>query len=475
MTSSATTPTETDICVIGAGAGGLSVAAGASLMGARVVLVERHRMGGDCLYSGCVPSKALIAAAHSVASAASAKAFGIEFGPPRINAAAVIDHVQEVIASIAPVDSPERYRGFGVDVVLAEARFTGPNEIEAGGRRIRAKRFVIATGSAPSVPPIPGLKEVPYFTNETIFTNKSAISHLVVIGAGPIGLEMAQAHRRLGAEVTVLDAGPALANDDPELVALVLRRLRHEGVDLHENVAIARIESSNTGVVVHLADGRNIEGSHLLVAAGRRPVLDSLNLAAAGVEHDRKGIKVDQRLRSSNSRIYAVGDCCGGPQFTHAAGYQAGIILRNILFRLPAKVDYSAMPHATYTDPELAAVGLSEDAARKAVGGITILRFPFAENDRARAERQTEGMIKVITDRKGRILGAAIAGPHAGELVLPWVLALSKRLKIGDMAGVIAPYPTLSEVSKRAAGAYFTPKLFSEFTRKIVRFLLSFG
>jgi pyruvate/2-oxoglutarate dehydrogenase complex dihydrolipoamide dehydrogenase (E3) component len=469
---------EPDLCIIGAGAAGLSVAAGASQMGAPTVLIEAGRMGGDCLNSGCVPSKALLAAAHAADAVRHGARFGVDGHEPAIDFTRVHDHVHETIAAIAPVDSQERFEGLGVTVIRARAQFTGPRELTAGETVVRARRFVIATGSVPMVPPIPGLAEVPFATNETIFERTAAPAHLLVIGGGPIGCELAQAHRRLGAAVTVLDLGPILPKDDPELAEVVRARLLSEGVALHERVKIETVEAAGNGIALRFeaeGESRRVEGSDLLVAAGRAPVVDDLGLEQAGVEHDRKGIKVDARLRTTNQRIFAIGDVAGGPQFTHIGSYHAGIVIRNALFRLPAKVDYSALPWVTYTDPELAHVGRTEADARAAGETIEVLRMPFADNDRARAERATEGLIKVVLGSRGRILGASVVGAHAGELILPWGLAISQQLKIGALANVIAPYPTRGEISKRVAGSWYAPKLFSDRTRRLVRFLARFG
>jgi pyruvate/2-oxoglutarate dehydrogenase complex dihydrolipoamide dehydrogenase (E3) component len=469
---------EPDLCIIGAGAAGLSVAAGASQMGASTVLIEAGRMGGDCLNTGCVPSKALLAAAHAADGIRRGAEFGVDGHEPAIDFPRVHDHVHEAIAAIAPVDSQERFEGFGVTVLRERARFVGPRELVAGEVRVRARRFVVATGSVPLVPPIPGLAEVPFATNETVFERTAAPAHLLVIGGGPIGCELAQAHRRLGAAVSVLDLGPILPKDDPELTMVVRDRLLAEGVSLHERVEIEAVEPAGNGIAIRFRSNgasRRLEGSDLLVAAGRSPVVGDLGLEEAGVAHDRKGITVDARLRTTNRRIFAVGDVAGGPQFTHVGNYHAGIVIRNVLFRLPAKVDYRALPWVTYTDPELAHVGMSEAAARDAGETVEVLRMPFAENDRAHAERATEGLIKVVLGRRGRILGASIVGAHAGELILPWQLAIAQKLKIGAIATAIAPYPTRGEISKRVAGSWYAPKLFSERTRRLVRFLARFG
>jgi pyruvate/2-oxoglutarate dehydrogenase complex dihydrolipoamide dehydrogenase (E3) component len=470
---------EADICIVGGGSAGLSVAAGASQMGAKTVLIEAGKMGGDCLNYGCVPSKALLAAGHVAQAIRGAGAFGVNGHEPAIDFARVHDHVHEVIAKIAPNDSQERFEGLGVRVIRARASFTGPDEVAAGGVRVRARRFVVATGSRPVAPSVPGLDRVPYFTNETIFDNRVQPEHLIVIGGGPIGSEMAQAHRRLGARVSVLQRGVILPKDDPELTAVVRERFMAEGIALFERAAVERVERRGNGVAVTVRpDGREavrLEGSDLLVAAGRRADVEGLNLAAEGVEHGERGIKVDARLRTTNKKVYAVGDVVGGYQFTHLAAYHAGIVIRNALFRLPAKVDYGALPWVTYTDPELAHVGLTEAKARERGESVEVLRWTFEDNDRAQTERRTEGLVKVVATKRGRVLGASIVGPRAGELIPPWVLAIGRKLKVGALAGAIVPYPTLSEVSKRAAGNFYAPKLFSTKTRMLVRFLARFG
>lgn len=468
-----------DICVIGAGSGGLSVAAGAVQMGAKVVLIEKGKMGGDCLNTGCVPSKALLAAGHAAENARSASRFGVSTGPVEIDFGRAIDHVHSVISGIAPHDSVERFEELGCTVIQAEARFTGPAEVVAGETTIKAKRFVIATGSRAAVPPIPGLESVCYLTNETIFENRVRPDHLIIIGGGPIGLEMAQAHHQLGAKVTVIEMGTILPKDDPDLVAVVRDRIKADGISLYEHAKTKEVLEVNDqirAVIEHEGIEITLEGSHLLLAAGRKPNVENLGLKDAGIDRSEQGISVDARLRTSNHKVFAIGDVTGGLQFTHMAGYDAGIVIRNALFRLPAKVDHSAVPWVTYTNPELAQVGLTEMAARKKFGDdIRVVTWDYAENDRARAEADTTGFIKVTTTRKGRILGAAIVGRQAGELIGVWSLAISKKMKIGAIAGMIAPYPTLGEISKRVAGAWYTPSLFGEKTRKLVRFLLKFA
>ena len=451
---------DTDICVIGAGSGGLSVAAGAVQMGARVVLIEGAEMGGDCLNTGCVPSKALIAAANA-AQALRAGFAGVPGREPSVDFAAVKDHVQAVIDVIAPVDSQQRFEGLGCTVLRAWAKFTGPREVQAGDTTVRARRFVIATGSRAFVPPIQGVDKVPFFTNETIFALRDRPAHLLVIGGGPIGMEMAQAHRRLGCKVTVIEGAQALGREDPEMAAVVLDALRAEGIEIREGQGVVRLAGTEGAVEVTLADGTSVTGSHLLMAVGRQAHLDGLGLEAAGVDHDRKGVTVDARLRSvSNRRVFAIGDVSGGLQFTHVAAYHAGIVIRQAVLGLPAKATMRAMPRATYTAPELAQVGLTEAEAREAHGdAVQVVRAEFAHNDRAIAGRQGKGLVKVMVV-KGRPVGAGIVGAQAGELIGLWALAISAKLKMSAIAGMVAPYPTLGEVSKRAAGAYFSPKLF---------------
>jgi pyruvate/2-oxoglutarate dehydrogenase complex dihydrolipoamide dehydrogenase (E3) component len=444
-------------------------------MGAKVVLIERGLMGGDCLNFGCVPSKSLLAAARLADLARRGAALGITSPRPDIDFADAAEGVQEVIAAIAPNDSAERFEGLGVRVLRREARFTSRRTMHAGETEIRPRRFVIATGSHPAIPAIPGLTDIPYLTNETIFANRERPDHLIVVGGGPIGIEMAQAHRRLGARVTVLDVGPVLPRDDPELVASLTGHLIGEGIAIRPDIQIVGIERNAEDIIVRLAGGERVAGSHLLVAAGRRPTIEALDLAAAGIEATAKGITVDARLRTTNPRAFAIGDVAGGPQFTHIALYHAGIVIRNALFRLPARVDYRALPWVTYTDPELAQVGLTEAAARAAGENAHVLRWPFSENDRAQTERDTGGLVKVVLGRGGRVLGASILGAGAGDLILPWALAVSQKLKIGALANLIVPYPTRGEASKRAAGCYYTPTLFSPRTRRFVRFLARFG
>ena len=462
----------TDILVIGAGSGGLSVAAGAVQMGAKVTLLEGHKMGGDCLNFGCVPSKALIASGKAAHAQAHASAYGVANAEPQVDYAAAKDHVADVIAQIEPVDSQERFEGLGVQVIREFGEFISPTEVKAGEHTITARRIVIATGSRPFVPPIPGLEDVPYETNETIFELREKPEHLLIIGGGPIGMEMAQAHIRLGSKVTVIEGAKALGKDDPELAEVVLNTLRDEGVVIEEDAMAEKITGTSSAVEVHAKDGRVFKGSHLLMAVGRKSNTDKLNLDAAGIETTRTGIKVDDGLRTTNKKVYAIGDVAGGLQFTHVAGYHAGIIIRSMLFALPSKTKTAHIPWATYTDPELSQVGLTEAQAREAHGDrLEVVRFDYHHNDRAIAERKTKGFIKVMVV-KGRPVGVSIVGYQAGELINLWSLVIANKLKMSQVAAMVSPYPTIGEVNKRAAGAYFSPRLFDNPTvKKVVGFV----
>lgn len=456
-----------DLLILGAGSGGLSVAAGASQMGADVILCEGHEMGGDCLNYGCVPSKAVIAAAARAQAMRRAAPYGIAPVDPQVDYAATKDHVRAVIDQIAPVDSQERFEGFGVRVIRDYARFVSAAEVEAGGFRITARRIVIATGSSPLVPPIPGLADVPYLTNETLWTLRERPDHLLIIGGGPIGVEMAQAHVRLGCKVTVIEGAKALGRDDPEAAAFVLDALRAEGVEIVEN---AQVSAIHPGPRVETADGRIFDGSHLLVAVGRKANVERLNLAAAGIETTKTGIKVDASLKTTNRRVYAIGDVAGGMQFTHLAGYHAGIVVRSAVLGLPAKARTDHIPRATYTQPELAQIGLTEAEARAAHGDrLDVARFDFHHNDRLIAERAAHGFIKAMVV-KGRPVGVTIVGPQAGELVNLWSLVIANNLKMSAVSAMVSPYPTVGEINKRVAGAYFSPKLFDNpLVKKVVR------
>ena len=463
---------KTDLCIIGGGSGGLSVAAGAVQMGADVVLVEGHKMGGDCLNYGCVPSKALIAAGKHAHAMTTGRKFGVVPVIPRVDYAAAKDHVRSVIAGIEPHDSVERFERLGVKVIEAFGSFISPTELQAGNIIITARRFVISTGSSPLVPPIPGLDDVPYYTNEDIFDLREQPKHLIVIGGGPIGMEMAQTHHRLGSRVTVLEGAKALGNDDPEAVAVVLENIRAEGVEIVEDALVSAVYGKAGSIRVETKDGLTYTGSHLLVAVGRQPNLEKLNLASAGIASLSGGIKVDASLKTTNKKVYAIGDVTAGLQFTHVAGYHAGVVIRSALFGLRSKQRTDHIPWATYTEPELAQVGLTEAQALDVYGKkLEVVKFNYDANDRARAELKTKGFVKVMVV-KGKPLGATIAGAQAGELIQVWALAIANKMKMRAVVGMVSPYPTLGEVNKCVAGSYFAPSLFeSGFLKRFVRFV----
>ncbi len=467
-----------DICIIGAGSAGLSVAAGAAAFGVPVVLIERGQMGGECLNTGCVPSKALIAAAKHAHAVRKAAEFGVIAGEPLIDFDKVRAHVHSVIDAIAPNDSAERFTAMGVTVIKADARFIDRDSVIAGGYTIRARRFVIATGSAPLILPVPGLAGIDYLTNETLFDLKSLPQHLVIIGAGPVGMEMAQAHRRLGARVTVVDAGRALAKEDPELAGIVLERLRDEGIEIVEHSRVLSAEKTANSVRLHCETpgGRiAIDGSALLVAAGKTGNTTGLGLEAAGIAVTAAGIAVDGRLRTANRRVYAIGDAAGGLQFTHAANYHASLVLREILFRLPGRENRDIVPRTTFTDPEIASAGLGEEEARARYGQVNVLRWSYADNDRAQAERRTAGLIKIITGRRGRIIGVGIAGAGAAEMIATWSVIIANGQRLSHVRNAIVPYPAMAEIGKRAVIAYYEPLTRTPFVRAIIRLLRRFG
>lgn len=473
-----TTVLNPDICVIGGGAAGLSVAAGAAAFGVPVVLIERGLMGGDCLNHGCVPSKTLIAAARHAQAIRVADRFGLAASEPVVDCERLHSRIHEVIAGIAPHDSVERFTGLGVQVLQCSARFIDENTIAAGDHLVRARRFVIATGSAPAIPDIPGLDALPFLTNETLFDLKRLPGHLVIVGAGPVGIEMAQAYHRLGAAVTVIENRQALAHADPELASIAIAALRDEGVVLHEATTIGAAEHEGGRIVLRCRKASGVfqvEGSDLLIAAGRRPNHASLGLSAAGIDHNAKGIVVRPDLRTSNRRVYAIGDAAGGLQFTHVASYHARLVLQQMMFRLPAREDRAIVPRVMYTDPEIAEVGLSEAEAREKFGAIDVIRTDLALSDRGRTDGVEAGLVKIVVGRRGRILGAGIAAPGAGELISMWSLAVANRMTLKQVRGYVAPYPTLSEIGKQAAISYYAPLAKNAVVRSAIRALRVFG
>jgi pyruvate/2-oxoglutarate dehydrogenase complex dihydrolipoamide dehydrogenase (E3) component len=465
-----------DIAIIGAGSGGLSVAAAAAQFGQKVILFEKGVMGGDCLNYGCIPSKALIAASKHAHDMRNSGKYGIEPVEPEVDFGLVHAYVHSVISAIAPNDSAARFEKLGVRIVKSAARFRDPRSVETTNGVFQARRFVIATGSRAHIPAIPGLADVPYLTNETIFDNKKLPRHLIIIGGGPIGMELAQAHRRLGSSVTVIEAFDALAKDDAELTGIVLENLRNDGVKILEHAAIKRVSRSKAGFAVETVLHGTITGSHLLVAAGRVANVEGLNLEAAGVDYTAHGVSVDKGLRTSQKHIYAVGDVAGGLQFTHVAGYHAGLVIRNALFHLPVRNRTDIIARVTFTDPEFTYIGLTEQAAREKFGdGVRVVRSPFYENDRAQAEGKTTGLVKAVVGRGGRILGVGIVGAQAGELIQPWVLAIAQGLKIQSIAKMVAPYPTLGEANRRVGLNYFSGLASNTHVRRVIKLLSFFG
>nr|WP_310522427.1 FAD-dependent oxidoreductase [Polymorphobacter sp.] len=445
-----------DLVVIGGGAAGLVTSGGAAQLGVRTLLVEQHRLGGECLYTGCVPSKALIAAA-ALAHAGGA----VAWSQARAG-------VQAAISTIEPHDSPERFRGFGVDVVFGRAAFVARNRLQVGERMVTARRFVVATGSDPAVPPIPGLVDVAYCTNDDVFDLAELPEHLLVIGAGVIGCELSQSFVRLGARVTMVDIGAMLPNDDPDAVAVVRAQLLADGVVIHEKVSIAGVSGGAGAISMTLGDGMVISGSHLLVAAGRVARTSGFGLDLAGVEVTKRGITVDKYLRTSNKRIFAIGDCRDGPRLTHAADQDARTVIQNALFPFRKKTDYSALPAATYTDPELAQVGLTEAKARAAHPAVQVLRHDFDHNDRSVTEADMRGFVKIMAVGN-KVVGMTIVGAHAGELLALASFAVSGKLSLSDLANQTYAYPTLAEAIRFAAELPGQAKLFTPTVRRIAQ------
>lgn len=448
-----------DLVVIGGGSGGLVVASLAAQLQAKVALVEKNKLGGDCLWYGCVPSKSLIHAARVAYDVKHSSRFGIYTTPPEINFAEALGHVQGVIAAIQPHDSPERFRSLGVEVIFGSGEFTDRRTFTVNGRPLRARAFVIATGSRPAVPPVPGLTEAGFLTNEKVFSLPERPRSLAVIGAGPIGCELGQAFHRLGAPVhLVASRAQILPKEDPEAAAVVEQQLRSEGIQIYTERRAQRVEvvDGQKHLWIGPRTGEATEElvvDEILVSAGRLPNVETLNLEAAGVTYDAQGIKVNAKLQTANPRIYACGDVIGGYQFTHVAGFEAYYATINSLmlplFPLKA-VDYSTIPWATFTEPELARVGMTEEQARQRYDDVRVLKQPFAGVDRAQAEAATAGFAKFVVRNDGTILGAHLVGPAAGELIHEVILAMRNRLKISAL-GSIHIYPTLSEVNSKAS------------------------
>src|SRR3990167_5026015 len=463
-----------DIAIIGAGAGGLSIASFASQIGLKVILIETNKMGGDCLNTGCVPSKSFIAAAKLARNFSLANQFGIQSEQVKVDFIKVMEHVERVIQHIAKNDSVERFTALGVCVIKAHAQFIDAKTILANDNRITARHIVIATGSRPSIPPITGLNKINFLTNENVFDLREQPSHLIVIGGGPIGCELAQAFLFLGSKVTILEAFTMMPRDEEDCVDMLRDEFKLQGITIHEQIKVLEVKKNNQSIEVIIEKNGTKEivvGSHLLIAAGRLADVSDLQLDKAGVTYTKKGIQVDKRLRTSNKRIYAIGDVIGSYQFTHIANYHASIVIKNMIFKIPASVDYHAIPWVTYTSPELAHAGLMTNEALKKYPQAKILTLNLSENDRAQTERETFGKIKVIVTPKGKILGASILSAHAGELILPWIMLIQGNQSLRHLTEFIIPYPTLNEISKRIASEFYSKKIFSKPMRYVSKLL----
>jgi pyruvate/2-oxoglutarate dehydrogenase complex dihydrolipoamide dehydrogenase (E3) component len=445
--------TEYDLCIIGGGAAGLVTAAGAAALGAKVILIEKNKLGGECLYTGCVPSKALIHSADVAYGIKTAKQAGLSARLNAVKQSKVMQRVADVIKRIEPNDSPERFRDMGVEIVFAEAEFIDGETLSAGERTITARHFVLATGTRPAIPDIVGLETVEYFTHETIFSLQDNIEHLIILGGGPIACEIGQSFSRLGSTVSIIARSGLMPREDGDMTAVVQQQFEAEGIVLHSNVGISQIIKTEQGLAVQLddSDKTTIEGSHLFIATGRKANIEGLGLDHAGVTIKNGCLSLDGRLRTTNRRIFACGDVAGPYLFTHMAEHQAGIVLRNTLFRLPVKSQTKGIPWCTFTSPELARVGLSEQEARSQGIRHEIYSFPFDEIDRAITDDKTAGMAKIITSPRGKILGACIVGPQAGELIAEYALAMSAGLKLSALSKTIHIYPTLAQLNRRVA------------------------
>ena len=466
-----------DMGIIGGGAAGLTVASGAAQLGAKTLLVEKEKdLGGDCLYYGCVPSKTLIRTAQVYQAMKKAGDYGLpRVEVPPVDYQEVRKRIQSVIGTIQKHDSEERFCNLGVKVAFGKPVFVDEQAVRLNGSTYSARHWVIATGSSPGVPRVEGLDQTPFITNKEIFSLEHLPKSMIILGAGPLAIEMAQAFARLGTRVSVVQrSGQILSKEDKDLADEVMQVLISEGVIFYLNAAVVRVgESGNEReVIIKDTQGREVRLSaeKILVALGRDPNLQGLNLDQIGVVFDRKGLKVDDRLRTTQKHIYGAGDVTGEFQFTHAAGYEGGIVISNALFHLPRKADYTFMPRCTYTDPELAVIGMNESAAREAGLEYRVWTEAFVDNDRSLAEGEKAGRIKMILDQNEKPLGVQILGPQAGELLSEWVAVLNGRVKLSTLASAVHPYPTLGEINKRVAGTFFSPKIFSDRIKKGLKF-----
>ena len=448
-----------DLVAIGGGTGGLVTAAGAAYLGLKPALVEKSALGGDCLWTGCVPSKALIASARLARNIDQASTLGLRADGTRREFGVVMERMRAARATVAHHDDPERFRRMGVSVHFGTARFLDASTVEVEGvGRIRSKRFVIATGAVPAIPPIPGLEEADYWTHETVFDQNELPRSVAILGGGPIGLEFAQVFARLGARVTVLEMAPSiLIREDPDVAAFMHRLLTAEGIEIRVGTMATAVRTEGNTTVVETSEGPPVTADRLFVATGRRPLTDGLNLEAAGIRTDKGAVVVDSRLQTSSGSAWAVGDVTGALQFTHVAEQMAKVALRNAIIPGSTKIRYDSVPRVTYTDPEIAHVGMSE--AEAAAEGGTTYRYELDDLDRAIVDASAVGFVKVSADRKGRVLGATIVAHGGGELILPLVMARQHGLTLGRIANTIFPYPTMVEGVKRAAGEYMRSRL----------------
>ncbi len=449
-----------DLLVIGAGSGGLFLASGAAQLGANVVLVEGDQMGGDCLNYGCVPSKALLAAANIAHQVNHSDKFGIKAEIVGSNYAEIMAYVEKKIAAIAPQDSQERFEQMGVKVIRQYAKFKDRKTIIAGEYEITARRIVLATGSKAKIPNIEGLNKVNYLTNETLFDLKKAPNHLAIIGGGPIGLEMAQAHARIGVKTTLIEMSRILQGYDRRFVEPVEQSLIDDGVNIIENTFVNRVEKDKADIKLHLSSGEVLLVSDLLISAGRVPNIEQLALEKAGVHYNEFGVKVDKNLRTTNRSVYAIGDIVEGSRFTHTASYHAGIVLKKILLGLPSKLRTDHIPQVTYTSPEIASVGMNfEDAVKRYGKKVERSCVNLESNDRAITDSKTEGFIEVLLLGR-KLIGCSITAKNAGELISFWAFIIAKNIRISDINAMVPPYPTMGEVNKRVVNEYYAPKIF---------------
>ncbi|RJR24141.1 MAG: FAD-dependent oxidoreductase [Desulfobacteraceae bacterium] len=469
-----------DIGIIGGGAAGLTVASGAAQLGAKTLLVEKEKeLGGDCLHFGCVPSKTLIRSAGACHTMKNSRLFGLPtVEVPPVDFLKVKQRIRSVISTIQKHDSEERFCRLGVRVESGEPIFSDEHSVRLNGRNVSAKNWVLATGSSPERPSIEGLEKTAYLTNREIFSLDHLPESMIILGAGPVATEMAQAFCRLGTKVAVVQrSGQILSKEDGDMADEVMGVLASEGVDFHLNASVLEVRDLGSGKEVRIKnrEGKTVslKAEQILVAMGRDPNLRGLNLEGIGVESDRKGIKVDERMRTTRSHIYAAGDVTGKFQFTHAAGYEGGIVVSNAIFRLPRKADYTFFPWCTYTDPELACIGMNEKAARKAGIEYSVFSEVFRDNDRSLAEGESSGKIKMLLDRNEKPVGVQILGPRAGELLNEWVAVLNGKVKLSTLASAVHPYPTLGEINRRVAGTFFSSKIFSDRVRKGLRFFFN--